>query len=259
MSDEDNAAPPDAPDNGEVSAQDGPGDEEAVHNAPQAGSAGPADPAETGTNLTAEKYAGQFKTLEQGEEIDLTKNDPTLQRIVVALGWDVIGYEKPEPDLDASIFLLNKDEQTRQDSDFVFYNNMSGCDGAVEHQGDSRTGAGDGDDETIVIDLNGVPFDIGKVEFVVSIYDAHDRRHSFDNVRNVFLRIVNKDTDQELVRYHLDDNIAGKNAEAVKVGHLQREGPNWLFIANSEGVQGGLARIAKDYGIIIAEHTSTGN
>jgi tellurium resistance protein TerD len=256
MSDEDNTAPPDAPDNGEASVQDGAGDAKAGHNPPQTEPSGSVDP---GTRQAAEKYEGQFKTLEQGEEIDLTKNDPALQRIVVALGWDVIGYEKPEPDLDASIFLLNKDEQTRQDSDFVFYNNMTGCDGAVVHQGDSRTGAGDGDDETIVIDLNGIPFDIGKVEFVVSIYDAHDRGHSFDNVRNVFARIVNRDTNQELVRYYLDDNIAGKEAEALKVGHLQREGPNWLFFANSEGVKGGLARIARDYGIIVAEHTSTGD
>lgn len=212
-----------------------------------------------GTNAAAEKYDGQFKTIAQGEELDITTIDPTLQRISVALGWDVIGYEAPEPDLDASVFLLDKHDQTRQDSDFIFYNNMSGCDGAVTHQGDSRTGAGDGDDETIFIDLNGIPFDIGKVEFVISIYDAHDRAHSFDNVRNVFVRIVNKDTDREIVRYYLDDEIAGKDAEALKVGHLQREGPNWLFIANSEGVKGGLARVATDYGIIVAEHTSTGS
>ena len=211
-----------------------------------------------GTKEMAEKFEGQFKTINQGEDLDITAIDPTLRRVVVALGWDVIGYEAPEPDLDASVFLLNKDEKTREDSDFIFYNNMNGCDGAVEHQGDSRTGAGDGDDETIVIDLNGIPFDIGMVEFVVSLYDAHDRGHSFDNVRNVFLRIVNKDTELELARYHLDDNIAGEDAEALKVGHLQREGPNWLFVAKSEGVKGGLAKIATDYGILVAEHSSTG-
>ena len=219
----------------------------------------PEEEPEPGTKEMAEKFEGQRKTIQQDEELDITAMDPTLRRVVVALGWDVIGYEAPEPDLDASVFLLNKDDQTREDSDFVFYNNMSGCDGAVEHQGDSRTGAGDGDDETVIIDLNGIPFDIGKVEFVVSIYDAHDRAHSFDNVRNVFLRLINKDTDQELVLYNLDDNIAGEEAEALKVGHLQREGPNWLFIAKSEGVKGGLAKVASDYGIRVAEHTSTGN
>ena len=213
---------------------------------------------EPGTREAAEKYEGQIKTLQQGEQLDITTIDPALRTITVALGWDVIGYETPEPDLDASVFLLNKENMTREDSDFIFYNNMRGCDGAVAHQGDSRTGAGDGDDETIIVDLQGIPFDIGKVEFVVSIYDAHERAHSFDIVRNVFLRIVNRDTDQEIVRYHLDDNIAGEEAEALKVGHLQREGPNWLFIANSEGVKGGLAQVASDYGIIVAEHTSSG-
>ena len=241
-------------DNG-LSEEDISGYEEYIsdHTASQA-----ADDPEPGTKEMAEKFEGQRKTINQGEELDLTAMDPTLRRVVVALGWDVIGYETPEPDLDASVFLLKNDEQTREDSDFIFYNNMSGCDGAVEHQGDNRTGAGDGDDETVVIDLNGIPFDIGKLEFVVSIYDAHDRGHSFDNVRNVFLRIVNKDTNQELVIYYLDNNIAGEGSEALKVGHLQREGPNWLFVAKSEGVKGGLAKIATDYGIIVAEHTSTG-
>lgn len=188
----------------------------------------------------------------RGEEINLTRMDPSMKRVLIALGWDVIGFEGEPPDLDGSVFLLDKDDQTREDEDFVFYNNMKGCDGAVEHYGDNRTGAGDGDDETMFIDLNGLPFDIQKVEFTVSIYEAEERGHSFNNVRNTFIRLINRDTEREICRYELDDEIHEKSATAMIVCHLRREGPNWFFEARGEPVDGGLAQIATDRGIIVA-------
>ncbi len=192
--------------------------------------------------------------LKRGEQVNLTRLDPTLRKIFIGIGWDVIGFDAEAPDLDGSVFLLNKDNSTRDDSDFIFYNNLKSNDGAVEHSGDNRTGAGDGDDETITIDLMSLSFDIQKVAFVISIYDAHLREHTFKNVRNCFIRIVNAETKIELMRFNLDHEFeASPKAAAVLVGTLNREGPNWFFDGLGEMEDGGLPKIATNYGIIVAQ------
>lgn len=186
------------------------------------------------------------------EQVNLTRIDPTLKKVTVGMGWDVVGFDSEAPDLDASLFLLDKQDKTRVDEDFVFYNNPLGCNGAVEHSGDNRTGAGDGDDEVITIDLMALPFDVMKISFVVSIYDAAIRGHDFKNIRNTFMRIINKETGIELVKFNLDREFQeDPKATAVIVGVLLREGPNWFFEARGELVKGGLEKIATDYGIII--------
>lgn len=191
--------------------------------------------------------------LKRGEQISLTKLDPTLKFLRIGIGWDVIGFDNEAPDLDASLFLLDKNGKTIEDSDFVFYNNLKNADGSVIHDGDNRTGAGDGDDETVSIDLLALPFDIRQVVFVISIYDAALRRHTLKNVRNCFLRIVNKETNIELMRFSLDKEFEEvPQATAVKVGTLHREGPNWLFEATGVLEPEGLPRIATDYGIVVA-------
>jgi tellurium resistance protein TerD len=191
--------------------------------------------------------------LKRGQQVNVTRLDPTLKTIRVGVGWDVIGFEGESPDLDCSIFLLNKNEQTRVDEDFVFYNNPKTLNGAVDHKGDNRTGAGDGDDENILIDLNGLPYDIVKIAFVISIYDAAIREHTFQNVRNCFLRLANEDTGIELMRFVLDHEFKDNpKATAVIVGTLLREGPNWFFDGLGEFENGGLQKIATNYGIVVA-------
>ncbi len=191
--------------------------------------------------------------LKRGEQINLTRIDPTLKYLQIGVGWDVIGFDNEAPDLDASVFLLDKNGQTPADEDFVFYNNLKNADGAVVHNGDNRTGAGDGDDENIEIDLLSLAFDISKVVFVISIYDAAMRNQTFKNVRNCFLRIVNKETKIELMRFNLDNEFAeSPKATAVTVGVLHREGPNWVFEGTGVMEPGGLPKIATDYGIIVA-------
>jgi tellurium resistance protein TerD len=191
--------------------------------------------------------------LKRGEMANLTRMDPTLKRIMVGVGWDVIGFEGEAPDLDVSMFMLDKNDKTAADEDFVFYNNLKNADGSVEHMGDNRTGAGDGDDENIRIDLMLLPFDVRKVAFSISIYEAPERGHSFRSVRNCFLRIVNEETGIELMRFNLDaEFLEAPESTAVLVGMLNREGPNWFFEGVGRLEQGGLAKFATEFGIVVA-------
>ncbi len=195
--------------------------------------------------------------VKRGQEIDLRKLDPSLKTIRLGIGWDTKSYENEQVDMDGSIFLLDINGQTREDSDFVFYNNLEGCDGAVQHQGDNRTGAGDGDDETAILNLNKIPYGVQDIVFVVSIYDALDKIQDFTMVRNVFIRLVNEETNFELLRFELDEEVMQQtNSTAVLCGCLRREGPKWIFVASVEFAKGGLAEFAKRYGIIVAEDTS---
>jgi len=191
--------------------------------------------------------------LKRGEQANLTRLDPSLRHMMVGIGWDVVGFESDAPDLDVSIFLLDKNEKTRVDEDFVFYNNLKTPDSSVEHMGDNRTGAGDGDDENIRINLEVLPYEIFRVAFTISIYEAELRNQTFQGVRNVFLRIVNDETGIELMRFNLDAEFAElPNATAVTVGHLERSGPNWFFEGTGALTAGGLKEIATNYGILIA-------
>ncbi|HOO50278.1 MAG TPA: TerD family protein [Alphaproteobacteria bacterium] len=191
--------------------------------------------------------------LKRGEQVNLTRLDPTLRRLMIGVGWDVIGFEKEAPDLDLSIFLLDKDGQTRMDEDFVFYNNLKSLEGSVEHMGDNRTGAGDGDDENVLIDLMSLPFEVYRIAFVISIYDADAREQTFQSVRNCFLRILNDENGIELMRFNLDQEFKEvPNATAVTVGFLERNGPNWFFEGTGALSAGGLKDIATTYGIVVA-------
>lgn len=194
----------------------------------------------------------EFNRIKRGEEINLTQKDPTLRVAVAALGWDLKKFDRDPPDLDTSVFLLDRTDKTREDEDFIFYNNPAGCGGLVRHTGDSRTGAGEGDDETIFIDLQSLPFDVMKVVFVVSIYDQDMSENNFTHVKNVYFRFVNKDTEQELARYELDEELSA-GGTAIIVGELERIGSDWLYRARGETIKGGLGKIASGYGILVAQ------
>ncbi len=188
----------------------------------------------------------------RGDELNVTRKDPTMAQIMIGVGWDLKAFESEPLDLDASVFLLDKNDKTRVDEDFIFYNNMTGSDGAVKHMGDSRTGAGDGDDEMIMIDLNALPYDIYKIAFALSIYDMEFKGDNFSMVKNVYFRIVNQNTGHEIFRYELDEELSGN--EGLLIGEMERVGTDWIFKAVGETVEGGLGRIADNYGMIIAEN-----
>lgn len=190
--------------------------------------------------------------VKRGDELNITHKDPTIRNIKIGVGWDIKAFDTNPLDLDASVFLLDKNDLTRVDEDFIFYNSMMGADGAVKHQGDNRTGAGDGDDEIINIELNTLPYDVVKIVFVLSIYDEDYQDHNFSMVKNVFFRISNQEVDTELFRYELDEELSAGH-EGLIIGQLERIGMEWVFTAVGETVEGGLFTIAKNYGIVVAE------
>lgn len=186
----------------------------------------------------------------KGDYFDLKKKVPSLNELAIAAGWEHVMFEEQPLDVDLSVFLLNKGEQTREDSDFVFYNNLSACAGAVRSLGDSRTGAGDGDDEVIVCDLNGLPFDVMKIAITLTLYDAVERGHHFGMLRNMYVRFVNGEDEHEIFRYPIPE-ADFEGHIGIKVGELVREGPKWFFHAIGEPIPGGLGSIAVQYGMLI--------
>jgi tellurium resistance protein TerD len=190
--------------------------------------------------------------LKKGDYIDIRKMIPELQEIVVSMGWDRKLFNEAAIDIDLSCFLINKAGQTSEDSDFIFYNNPKAHAGAIRHQGDSRTGAGDGDDEVINIDLNGLHFDIIKIVFVISVYNAGEREHHLGQIGNLYLRMINMTDNNEIFRFKFNEDEF-KGYSGIKVGELVREGPKWYFSALGEPIPGGLAKIATQYGIIVAD------
>ncbi len=193
-----------------------------------------------------------MKRIKRGEEINITRLDPTIREITLGVGWDLKRFEGDPVDLDVSLFLLDKNDKTREDEDFVFYNNSTARDGAVRHMGDSRTGAGDGDDEKIIIDLMALPYEVVKIAVVLSIYDMDLSANNFTMVKNAYFRIVNNETTLETFRHELDEDLGHETG--ILVGVLERVGSEWIYKAQSESVRGGLNKIATEYGIVVAQN-----
>ncbi|MBD7937693.1 MULTISPECIES: TerD family protein [Cytobacillus] len=187
-------------------------------------------------------------SLSKGQKIDLTKTNPGLSKVVIGLGWDTNKYDGGKDfDLDTSVFLLDESGKCSSDKDFIFYNQLEGGNGSVVHTGDNRTGVGDGDDESIKVDLSNVPASIAKISFVITIHDAEGRGQNFGQVANSYVRILNEASNEELIRYDLGEDFSIETA--VIVGELYRHNGEWKFSAIGSGYQGGLARIATDYGL----------
>ncbi len=198
----------------------------------------------------------QLVRVKKGEEINITRLDPGIRELTVGVGWDVKRFDGDPIDIDASVFLLDKNDKTREDEDFVFYNNVIARDGAVKHMGDSRTGAGDGDDENLVVDLMALPFEVVKIAFILSIYDLDMNSNNFTMVRNVYFRLVNNETAMETFRFELDEDMG--SGTGLYIGYLERVGSDWVYKAMGEPVYGGLSKIATDFGMIITQHMKSG-
>ncbi|HEY8192051.1 MAG TPA: TerD family protein [Alphaproteobacteria bacterium] len=193
--------------------------------------------------------------VKRGEYIDLLKTVPTLREVYVGAGWELKNVGDEKIDVDLSCFLIDKTGKTREDGDFVFYNNETTLDGAVKHLGDSRTGDGRGDDEVIFFDLNGIPFDIIRIPLVVSIYDERLRGWNFGMLQDIYIRLVNREDNHEILRIAIDSDEF-KRDTGVFVATLVREGPKWFLEVPLQPIEGGLAAVAKQYGIIVREITS---
>ena len=188
-------------------------------------------------------------SLSKGGNVSLTKEagPAGITNALVGLGWDVRSTTGTDFDLDASAILVKPDGKVLSDQHFVFFNNLTSPDGSVEHTGDNLTGEGEGDDESIKVDLSRVPGDVDKVVFTVSIYDAESRRQSFGQVRNAYIRVINQAGGNEITRYDLSEDASTETA--MIFGELYRSGAEWKFRAVGQGYESGLAGIARDFGV----------
>lgn len=187
-------------------------------------------------------------SLQKGQKVSLTKDNPGLKKVVVGLGWDVNAFDTGgDFDLDAAAFLLNDTGRVGSSSDFVFYGNLSHPSGSVVHQGDNLTGVGDGDDEQIKIDLSKVPDNVTKIAFTVTIYEPEQRKQNFGQVNNAFIRIYNEENGEEMLRYDLGEDFSIETAAVF--GELYKSDSEWKFNAIGSGFQGGLAALCANFGV----------
>ncbi len=187
-------------------------------------------------------------SLQKGQKVSITKDNPGLSKVVVGLGWDVNQFDTGgDFDLDTAAFMLTDSGKVSRQEDFVFFGNLTHPSGSVQHMGDNLTGAGDGDDEQIKVDLSLVPANITKIAFSVTIYDAETRRQNFGQVNNAFIRIYNEATGEEILRYDLGEDFSIETAAVF--GEMYKNGNEWKFNAIGSGYQGGLAALCANYGI----------
>jgi tellurium resistance protein TerD len=187
-------------------------------------------------------------SLTKGQRISLEKISPGLSEVFIGLGWDVKATDTGSDfDLDSSLFLLGANEKLISDNHFIFYNNLTSPDPdkSVQHMGDNLTGAGEGDDEVIKINLKKVPNDVQKILVTVTIHEAQQRHQNFGQVQNAFVRLVNAQTQQEAVRYDLVEDYSIETA--LIMAELYRKDGEWRLNAVGSGYQGGLQALLDRY------------
>ena len=175
-------------------------------------------------------------SLRKGGTLNLTKKEPALQKILIGLGWEF--QQGKNIDLDASIFMLNTHGKLPTDDYFVFYNNLKSPDGSVQHTGDNRTGAGDGDDEMILANLPLISPEVHEILIVVSIHEAEARHHHFGLLNEAYIRLVDVANNREVLRYDLDQEFG--NCTEIEFGRLRLEDGEWHFVASGLGSKTGL-------------------
>lgn len=186
--------------------------------------------------------------LSKGERISLEKVAPGLVQIFIGLGWDInVTDTGGDFDIDASIFLLGSNEKLISDKHFIFYNNLKSPDPeqSIQQRGDNRTGAGDGDDEIIDVNLKTVPSEIEKMVLTVTIHEADKRQQNFGQVSNAFVRIVNCENEEEIIRYDLTEDFSVETA--LIMAELYRKDGEWRMNAVGAGYQGGLQALVERY------------
>ena len=186
--------------------------------------------------------------LSKGQRISLEKVAPGLSAAFVGLGWDTnITDTGQDIDIDASVFLLDSNEKLISDNHFIFYNNLTSPDPdkSVEHMGDNRTGAGEGDDEVIKVNLKKIPPEVEKISMVVTIHEADKRQQNFGQVSNAFVRVVDAQNEKEVVRYDLTEDFSVETA--LIMAELYRKDGEWRINAVGAGYQGGLQALLDRY------------
>ena len=179
-------------------------------------------------------------SLQKGQKVSLSKDNAGLSKVVIGLGWDEAprskgGFFAPKPqpiDCDASAFVL-KDGKLVDKDDVVYFGNLRHKSGTIQHMGDNLTGAGEGDDEQIVVDLSKIPQEYDKIVLVVNIYQAAERKQHFGMIQNAFIRLVDGKTNHEMCKYNLTDDYSGMTA--MVFGEVYRYKGEWKFNAIGQG------------------------
>ena len=187
-------------------------------------------------------------SLEKGQRISLEKASPGLEAVLIGLGWDVNRTDSgTDFDIDTSVFMLGSNEKILSEKHFIFYNNPKSPDpdASVEYMGDNRTGAGEGDDEAVIINLNKVPSDIEKLVFTVTIHEADARGQNFGQIQNAYVRLVDVKTKKEVLRYDLAEDYSIETA--LIMTELYRKDGQWRMSAVGAGYQGGLQALLNRY------------
>ncbi|MFS0780478.1 TerD family protein [Bacillus sp. 1P06AnD] len=185
-------------------------------------------------------------SLQKGQRIDLTKGNSALNQLHVGLGWDPVskstgllsglfgGGKEKNIDCDASVIMLQDDRFVNK-NDLIYFGNKNSLCRSIRHSGDNITGEGEGDDEVIMVDLKSIPDKYNRLVFVVNIYDCKRRNQDFGMIQNAFIRIVNKQTGEEMLKYNLSDNYAGLTT--LIAGEIYRNGGDWKFAAIGDGTK----------------------
>lgn len=190
--------------------------------------------------------------LSKGQRVSL---DKSMKMALIGLGWDTNKYDGGyDFDLDAAAFLLGENGKVLSDDDFIFYNNLDGRNGAVVHTGDNLTGAGDGDDEIIIINFEKMPDDVKKIAITVTIHEADVRKQNFGQVSNAYVRVAKMENENdtqgtEALRYDLVEEFSVETA--IVVCEIYRHGNDWKFNAVGAGYQGGLSALCRSFGVNI--------
>nr|WP_250808261.1 TerD family protein [Neorhizobium tomejilense] len=191
-------------------------------------------------------------SLSKGGNVSLSKEAPGLKNLIVGLGWNPRTTDGEKFDLDASVFIVGENGKVRSDADFIFYRNLSSADGSVVHNGDNRDGAGEGDDEIVKIDLSKVAADVKRLIFAVTIHEAEKHGQNFGQVGGAFIRTVNADGGAEIARFDLSEDASVSTAMIFGEVYRGSTPDDWKLKAVGQGYEGGLAKLATDFGVDLA-------
>jgi tellurium resistance protein TerD len=172
--------------------------------------------------------------LSKGVNVNLTKEAPALVKILVGLGWKPKATDGADFDLDATAILLNDQNKISNEKDFVFYNNKVSTCKSTYTEGDNLTGVGEGDDESLHVDLSKVPDTVSKIAFAVSIYHAAERKQNFGQVGDAYIRILNEETKEVIAQFDLDEDASA--ATTLIFGELYRNNGDWKFKAIGDSI-----------------------
>lgn len=185
--------------------------------------------------------------LSKGGRVNLEKEAPGVQEMLLGLGWDEKKADGADFDLDASVLMLDENDKAIGEEGFIFYNNKQSTCGSIAHQGDNTTGDGDGDDEVIHVTLNKIPEKVQKMLVAVTIHDADTRKQNFGMVDNAFIRVANLNDGEDIARYDLTEDYSTETS--LIFGELYQKDGQWRFAAKGDGFNGGLAAFLSTYGL----------